>query len=83
MTAEPFYLFAASIIAVIAVRIALNPEQERRFGTATFWLLLALSDSRSIWLALYRPLADSCILVMPLSASCRAPIPLPFNLYVI
>ena len=43
LTAEPFYFIAALILAVIAVRIALNREQPRRFGTAGFWLLLALS----------------------------------------
>lgn len=43
LTAEPFYVLAAGVLAVIALRIACNRAQPRRFGTAAFWMLLALS----------------------------------------
>jgi uncharacterized membrane protein len=43
LTAEPFYKIAAAVLLIIAVRIAVNREQSRRFGTALFWALLGLS----------------------------------------
>ena len=43
LTAEPFYKIAALVMIVTGIRIALNPEQSRRLGTAAFWLLLGAS----------------------------------------
>lgn len=43
LTAEPFYKVAAFVLLVIAVRIATNREQAKRFGTAAFWALLGVS----------------------------------------
>ena len=43
LSAEPFYVLAAVILLVIAVRIVLNPQQPKRLGTGAFWMLLGLS----------------------------------------
>lgn len=41
LTLEYFYIAIGLFVAAVAGRIALNPEHPRRWGSATFWLLLA------------------------------------------
>lgn len=42
LTLDTFYVIAGVLLAVVAVRIALNSGQTKRWGTALFWALLAV-----------------------------------------
>ncbi|WP_438482785.1 DUF979 domain-containing protein [Oleiharenicola lentus] len=43
LTLEHFYWMIGAFVAVVAVRIALNPSHPRRGGSAAFWVLLAVT----------------------------------------
>lgn len=43
LTLEHFFWLAGLFVAAVAVRLALNPGHPRRWGSAAFWLLLAVA----------------------------------------